>query len=110
MARLIDRDRADRAVLEIDVEPADLPRLEFLELAAALGRITAKTFVMPIDEDMFFPPRDCRREQELIVGSELRVLPSVAGHFGLFGFEPAYLAEFDRCLSELLATPAPTAG
>ena len=30
------------------------------DLAAALGRITAKTFVMPIDEDMFFPPRDCR--------------------------------------------------
>ena len=29
------------------------------DLAAALGRITAKTFVMPIDEDMFFPVRDC---------------------------------------------------
>ena len=34
------------------------------DLAAALGRITAKTFVIPIDEDMFFPPRDCRAEQE----------------------------------------------
>ena len=32
------------------------------------GRITAKTFVIPIDEDMFFPPRDCRAEQELIPG------------------------------------------
>jgi homoserine O-acetyltransferase len=29
------------------------------DLAAALGRVTAKTFVMPIDSDMFFPPRDC---------------------------------------------------
>ena len=29
------------------------------DLAAALGRITAKTFVMPIDEDQLFPPRDC---------------------------------------------------
>ena len=28
------------------------------DLAAALGRITAKTFVLPIDEDMFFPIRD----------------------------------------------------
>ena len=47
------------------------------DLAAALGRITAKTFVLPIDEDMFFPPRDCRAEQEHIKGSELRVIKDV---------------------------------
>lgn len=74
------------------------------DLAQALGRITAKTFVMPIDEDMFFPPRDCAAEQALIPGSELRTLPSVCGHFGLFGFEQSYLAEVDRNLSELLET------
>ncbi len=73
------------------------------DLAAALGRITAKTFVLPIDEDMFFPPRDCAREQELVPGSELRTLHSVAGHFGLFGFEESYLAELDGHLSELLS-------
>lgn len=72
------------------------------DLAAALGRITAKTFVMPIDEDMFFPPRDCAREQELVPGSELRTLHSVAGHFGLFGFEQSYLDELDTNLKELL--------
>ena len=77
------------------------------DLAAALGRVTAKTYVMPIDEDIFFPPRDCAAEQALVPGSELRVLPSVCGHFGLFGFEPTYLAEVDRHLSELLATPVP---
>ncbi len=75
------------------------------DLAAALGRITAKTYVMPIDEDMFFPPRDCAAEQALIPGSRLRVLPSIAGHFGLFGFEKTYLDEVDRNLGELLATP-----
>lgn len=75
------------------------------DLAAALGRITAKTFVMPIDEDMFFPVRDCTAEADLIPGAELRVLPSIAGHFGLFGFEQTYLAEVDRNLAELLATP-----
>ncbi|MBA2738947.1 MAG: hypothetical protein H0U47_04740 [Nocardioidaceae bacterium] len=37
--------------------------------------------------------------------SELRVLLSVAGHLGLFGFEQSYLAEVDEHLSELLATP-----
>lgn len=74
------------------------------DLAAALGRITAKTFVLPIDEDMFFPPRDCEREQQLTPNSELRVLHTVAGHFGLFGFEQSYLDEVDAHLRELLDT------
>ncbi len=76
------------------------------DLEAALGRITARTFVMPIDEDMFFPVRDCAAEQALVPGSELRVLHSIAGHFGLFGFEQTYLDEVDAALGELLATPA----
>jgi homoserine O-acetyltransferase/O-succinyltransferase len=75
------------------------------DLAAALGRITAKTFVMPIDEDMFFPPRDCRAEQELIAGSELRVINDVLGHLGLFGIAPTFMPQIDRHLSDLLATP-----
>jgi homoserine O-acetyltransferase len=74
------------------------------DLAAALGRITAKTFVMPIDEDMFFPVRDCAAEQALVPGSELRVLHTVTGHFGLFGFEQSYLDEVDGNLKELFAT------
>ena len=73
------------------------------DLAAALGRITAKTFVMPIEQDMFFPPRDCIPEMEMIPGAELRMVHSIAGHFGLFGFEPSYTAEVDAALSELLA-------
>jgi homoserine O-acetyltransferase len=77
------------------------------DLAAALGRVTARTFVMPIDEDMFFPPRDCRREAELVPGAQVRVLPSIAGHFGLFGFEQTYLDAVDANLRELLATEVP---
>ncbi|QIK65351.1 alpha/beta fold hydrolase [Nocardioides sp. HDW12B] len=72
------------------------------DLAAALGRVSAKTFVMPIDSDMFFPPRDCEAEQQLTPGAELRVLPSIAGHFGLFGFEQTYLDAVDAHLRELL--------
>ena len=34
--------------------------------AAALGRVTAKTLVMPISEEMFFLPRDCAAEQEIV--------------------------------------------
>lgn len=74
------------------------------DLDAALGRITAKTFVMPIDEDMFFPVRDCRAEQERVKGSELRVVQDVLGHLALFGVAPTYMPQIDRHLGELLAT------
>lgn len=76
------------------------------DLAAALGRITAKTFVMPIDEDLLFPVRDCRPEQEMIKNSELRVVEDVLGHLALFGVAPTYMPQIDRHLGELLATDA----
>lgn len=76
------------------------------DLEAALGRIKARTFVMPIDEDMFFPVRDCAAEQKLIPNSALRVLSTLGGHLGLFGIDPDYLAQVDRHLGELLALPA----
>lgn len=85
---------------------ADVGRHANGDLAAALGRVTAKTFVMPIDEDLFFPEADCRRECELIEGGQLRVVHSLAGHLGLFGLEPSFMEQVDHHLRELLATPA----
>jgi homoserine O-acetyltransferase len=76
------------------------------DLAAALGRIKAKTYVMPISHDMFFPPGDCEAEQRLIPGSEFRPLASIDGHLGLFGTDPQLLSQLDAHLKELLATPA----
>lgn len=76
------------------------------DLAAALARVRAKMYVMPISHDMFFPPEDCRREQRLVAGSELRVLDSIDGHFALLGTDPAMVAQVDGHLAELLATPA----
>ncbi|MBP2280678.1 homoserine O-acetyltransferase [Psychrobacter sp. PL19] len=73
------------------------------DLKAALGRITAKTFVMPIDHDMFFPTADCAAEQALTPNSELRELHTVTGHLGLFGFDQSYLNELDQHLAELLS-------
>jgi homoserine O-acetyltransferase len=75
------------------------------DLAAALGRIRAKMTVMPISHDMFFPPEDCRREQQLVAGSELRVLDSIDGHFALLGTDPAMVAQVDEHLKALLAAP-----
>ncbi len=73
------------------------------DLKKALSRITAKTFVMPIDEDMFFPPRDCKAEQKMIKGSELRILNTICGHLVLNGLDPAFLQQVDKHLKELLA-------
>ena len=73
-------------------------------LEEALGRIKAKVFVMPISEDMFFPVRDCEAEQKLIPNSELKVIESICGHFGLFGGDGAdYHNQIDDYLNELLA-------
>ncbi len=74
------------------------------DLAAALGRITAKTFVLPISTDMFFPVQDCAAEQALVPGSELRVMESVAGHLGLFCLEPEFPQQLDKALNDLLGT------
>jgi homoserine O-acetyltransferase/O-succinyltransferase len=73
-------------------------------LSEALGRITAKTFVMPIDEDMFFPPRDGKAEQEMIAGSEFRVVEDIGGHLGLFAITPTYMPRIDQHLGDLFAT------
>jgi len=82
----------------------DVARHTSGDLAAALGRITAKTFVMPIDEDLLFPPRDCEPEQTLIPNSELRVVEDILGHLALFGVAPTYMPQIDKHLAELLAT------
>ncbi|QID16405.1 alpha/beta fold hydrolase [Nitrogeniibacter mangrovi] len=75
-------------------------------LPEALGRITARTYVMPISHDMFFPPSDCLAEQQLIAGSEFRPLVSIDGHLALFGTDPNWMSDLDRNLKELLSLPA----
>jgi len=83
----------------------DVSRLAGGDLAAALGRVKAKTFVMPISHDMFFPPADCQAEQKLIAGSEFRPLASIDGHLALFGVDPEFLKQLDGHLAALLASP-----
>ena len=75
------------------------------DLAAVLGKVKAKMFVMPISSDKMFPPGDCEPEQKLIPGAELRVIEADSGHLGLFALDATYSAQIDRHLGELLATP-----
>lgn len=83
----------------------DVSRHTAGDLPAALGRIKAKTYVMPISHDMFFPVTDCQAEQQLIPGSEFRPLQSIDGHLGLFGTDAQMVEQFDANIRELLATP-----
>lgn len=82
---------------------ADVGRHAGGDLAKALGRITAKTCVMPIDHDLFFPPNECEADSRMISGATLRVIESKEGHMGLNGFEPNYMAQIDAALGKLLA-------
>jgi len=73
------------------------------DLRAALGRIKAKTFVMPMSSDMFFPPDDCQAEWRLIPDAEFRPMKTIDGHLALFGADPSAIAQIDKNLNDLLA-------
>ena len=87
-------------------QQADVSRHTEGGLAAALGRIVAKTLVMPISSDMFFTTADCAAEQKMIRQSELKIMETSWGHIGLFGMDPNYLNQVDAALKKLLAEPA----
>ncbi|MDT7726545.1 MAG: homoserine O-acetyltransferase/O-succinyltransferase [Actinomycetota bacterium] len=72
------------------------------DLAAALGRIKAKTYVVPFSRDMFFPPADCEAEQQLIPNSEFRVVDSLWAHFTMFCMNDSDRAQIDACIADLL--------
>ena len=75
------------------------------DLAAALGRIKAKTYVVPFSRDMFFPPADCEVEQMLIPNSKFRVVDSLWAHFAMFCMTHSERDQIDACIRDLLAEP-----
>ena len=82
---------------------ADVSRLTGGDLKQALNAIEAKVFIMPIDNDMFFTPLDCQREQKMIPNSEYRLIKSIDGHLGLFGTDANFIDQVDQHLQELLS-------
>ena len=81
----------------------DVSRHTHGNLVEALARIKAKTFVMPMTSDMFFPPADCQAEWRLIKDAEFRPIQTIDGHLALFGADPNALAQLDKNLNDLLA-------
>lgn len=75
------------------------------DLAAALGSITAKVFVISFEKDMFISANDCLNDQQMIVGSELISIPSSWGHFTMFGVSPDDFQIINSNLYRLLKMP-----
>jgi homoserine O-acetyltransferase len=84
----------------------DVMRYTGSDLAAALGRITARTLVVAFSHDMFFPPEDCEAEQRLIPNSAFRVVESLWAHFTMFCNTESDREQIDACIRDLLAEPA----
>lgn len=102
-AYFLPMDPNDLMTLAWKWQRADVSRMTAGNLYVALQRIKAIVFVMPIDEDMFFPPRDCLCEAEMIPNAQFRPIKSLWGHLGLFGLEPSYMDQIDQNLKELLS-------
>jgi homoserine O-acetyltransferase len=71
----------------------------------ALGAIKAKTYVMPGETDLYFPPADSEYEVKHLKNAKLIPIPSVWGHFaGGPGTNPDDVKFLDARVKELLAS------
>lgn len=73
------------------------------DLKSALEKITAKTYLIAFQEDMFVPPADMAYEQQFVANSELKVVSSLLGHFAMMGLFEEDFASIDTLFSQLLA-------
>lgn len=81
---------------------ADVSHITGGDLPAALGRITARTVVLPITQDLFFPPSVCLAEARMISDATCKSIDSHFGHLGLFGADAQWLQQVDAELRVLL--------
>ncbi|WP_311970818.1 alpha/beta fold hydrolase [Pseudomonas baltica] len=81
---------------------ADVSHITGGDLRAALGRITARTCVLPITQDQFFPPSVCEAEARLISDATCKSIDSPFGHLALFGADANWLRLLDMELKALL--------
>ncbi len=84
-------------------QSADVSRYAGGDLRAALNRVKAKTFVMPMSSDMFYPPADCQADWRLIPEAEFHPVQTIDGHLALFGADPDAIKQLDKHLGDLLA-------
>ncbi|MGH3853178.1 MAG: alpha/beta fold hydrolase [Pseudonocardiaceae bacterium] len=73
------------------------------DLAAALARITAKTFVVPFVGDRIFTRKDCEDGAALIPNSQIRFIDSVWGHNTMLSPMEEDKKAIDQVLGEVLS-------
>jgi homoserine O-acetyltransferase len=73
---------------------------------AALRSIRCPVLAMPGKTDLYFPPEDEEWASQFIPNGEVRVIPSIYGHFAGLGNNPADNDFIDQALKELLDRPA----
>jgi homoserine O-acetyltransferase/O-succinyltransferase len=73
------------------------------DFAAAMAAIAADVLVMPGRTDLYFPPEDSEIEVAHLARGELRVIPSVWGHYAGGGRAEEDVRFIDGALTELLA-------
>lgn len=73
------------------------------DLAAALGRIKARTFVVGFTGDNLFPPDECKSFADQITHAEFREISTAFGHMATFGFTEEDRQAINNVLEELLA-------
>lgn len=73
------------------------------DIAAALGRITAKAAVVSFTGDHMFQPAECRLDAERIPDARFHEIDSSYGHLATFSLSPQDVKAVDHVLAELLA-------
>ena len=102
-AHFIPQDPNNLLVMMSKWQDGDVSRMTGGCLATALSKIKARTSVIAIKEDAFFPLDDIEAERALIPSGTLKLVSSQWGHLALFGVDAAYNAAIDQHLTELLA-------
>lgn len=74
------------------------------DIRKVLRSVTARTCVIALQDDMFFPPRDCADDAVSIPSASFEIVKSVDGHMALFGADPLFMPQIDLLLNNLLAT------
>jgi len=73
------------------------------DLAEALGRITARAYVVAFTGDPMFPPEECRLDAKRIPNAQYREIKSDFGHLATFALSQQDVQALDDVLRELLA-------
>jgi homoserine O-acetyltransferase len=72
------------------------------DLRVALGRIRARTIVMPFLSDLFFDVANCADEQRMIADSELRPVETLWGHFAFSCYDADDRRLIESAIADLL--------